>query len=306
MTKVRGMRLCFVRIRRIIRLITLLVIVACSGSNRDKELVVTNIANAGFMVQSGGSKILIDAPFGGFKSDWCYVASDSVRELMTNAKPPFDDVQIIAYTHNHPDHFNPRFAVEHLLHNSKAIVVCTGQADKMLAKEEHYSEIKSRVRAVSIPSDSAVEFTHSGIWMKAIRTPHLPSGVTDSVTGEQIDGNRDLEHLEFIFALGDYNIYHSGDASLDNRLRYEKYGFDKHPIDLAFVPRWNSYERLTFGQTLVRDIIKPDRIILIHIEKDSRLTNNPEWQSRIARQVIFPERPMQTWTFTKLPDVSTD
>jgi L-ascorbate metabolism protein UlaG (beta-lactamase superfamily) len=276
--------------------------VGCSSNRSSSDITVTNIGNAGFLVEGGHKKILIDAPFGGFESDWCYVPPDSVVNLMVNARPPFDDVDIIAYTHNHIDHFNPQMAVDHLLHNLKGIVICTGQTDRALARCDHYQEIRNRVKVVTIPMDSSATMIISGVEVKAVRTPHQPSGVTDTLTGKTIDGNRNLEHLEFLFTWDGNTIYHSGDASMDDRLRYGAFGFDAHRVDIAFVSWWDASPRLSFRQTLIRDIIKPERIVLSHIVKGPRPIDNPEWQAQVARQVILPESPLEQWTFRKSRD----
>jgi L-ascorbate metabolism protein UlaG (beta-lactamase superfamily) len=274
----------------------------CSDFRQRPQLDVTFVANAGFLVECNHQKIMIDAPFGGFESDWCYVPSDSVVNLMVEAKPPFNDIDIIAYTHYHVDHFNAEMAINHLLHNQSGILVCPSQVDQALAKSVRYSEIRDRVKIISEPVDSTLIINIAGIEIKAIRTQHLPSGVEDESTGKIVDGNLKTEHLEFVFSLGGYIIYHSGDATMDSRSRYESYGFGDHSIDLAFVPWWDASERPTFRQALLRDIIRPDRIILMHVVKGPKPIDNPVWQAQVAKQVILPERPLEKWTFGKMSD----
>jgi L-ascorbate metabolism protein UlaG (beta-lactamase superfamily) len=272
----------------------------CSNSRQRQQLDVTLIANAGFLIECNHQKILIDALFGGFESDWCVEPSDSVVDLMVNAKPPFDNINIIAFTHYHIDHFNPEMTISHLLHNRSGTVVCTRQVDQMLAKSDHYPEIRNRIKVVTVPLDSAEIMSIGGIEVKAIRTRHLPSGVIDEATGKTVDGNLKTEHLEFVFTLGGNIIYHSGDATMDSRPLYQSYGFGAHSIDLAFLHWWDASERLSFRQVLVREIIRPDRIVLMHVVKGPSPIDKPEWQALIAKQVILPKRPMEKWTFRKL------
>ena len=88
-------------------------------------LTVTYVANEGFMIESEGKKILIDAVFGGFEPTWCQVPPDSVVELMTAARPPFDSINLITVTHAHLDHFNADIVAVHMKHNRRGILVCT-------------------------------------------------------------------------------------------------------------------------------------------------------------------------------------
>jgi L-ascorbate metabolism protein UlaG (beta-lactamase superfamily) len=274
----------------------------CSSFRQSPQLDVTFVANAGFLIECDHRKILIDAPFGGFESDWCYVPSDSVVNLMVEAKPPFDDIDIIAYTHYHMDHFNADMAINHLLHNRSGIIICPSQVDQVLAKSDHYSEIRDRVRVVSEPVDSSLIMKMAGIETRAIRTRHLPSGVEDELTGKIVDGNLNTEHLEFVFSFGGYFIYHSGDATMDSRPLYQSYGFGEHSIDLAFVHWWDASERVNFRQALIRDVIKPDRIILMHVVRGPKPIDDPAWQAQVAKQVILPETPLEQWTFRKMSD----
>jgi L-ascorbate metabolism protein UlaG (beta-lactamase superfamily) len=280
-------------------LIVVFALIGCSNLPQSRQLDVTFIANAGFLIECDNRKILVDGLFGGFESDWCYVPSDSVVDLMVEGKPPFDGIDIIAFTHYHIDHFNAEMAINHLLHNKSGILVCPSQVDQALAKSDRYSDIRDRVRVVTVPVDSTSVMNMAGIEIRAIRTRHLPSGVEDKLMGKIVDGNLNTDHLEFVFSLGGYIIYHSGDATMDSRPRYQSYGFGDHSIDLAFVPWWDASERLTFRQELIRDIIRPDRIILMHVVKGPKPIDNPIWQAQIAKQVILPDRPLEKWTFHK-------
>lgn len=268
----------------------------CSRQTQRANINVTYLGNAGFLVESGGHKIVVDAVFGDFESDWCVTPSDSVIDLIVNAKPPFDDVDVIAITHYHIDHFSPEMTVQHLLHNHNAHVVCPNQVAQMLAKSDHYVEIHGRIHAVTMPRDSSRVISVDGIGIRAIRSAHQPSGEIDSVTGKVVDRNRNTEHLEFVFSLAGNTIYHSGDVAMEDRRRYEALGFGKSPINLALVGWWDASERMSFRQVLIKEIIRPDCIILMHMSQGSLPYDNPAWQAQVALQVILPDHRMQSWT----------
>ena len=284
-------------LRRVALLIVVVVSIGCSEHDRRSQMTVTYIANTGFLVECEDKKILIDALFGNFESNWCYVPPDSVVELMVRAQPPFDDIDIVAVTHAHKDHFSASIVIDHLLHNRQGLLVCPEQVAETLSTSDHYSEIHDRVRVVSAPLDSVVTMEVAGVKIKALRTTHLPYYEEDVSTGESVVRHRGVEHLEFIFSVAGQVIYHSGDANMNNVLKYESFGFGKETIGLAFIGWWDAREMLSFQQKLVRDIIRPDRVILMHLMPDREPAGHPEQQQTVAREVFVPQQSMQTWTF---------
>ncbi len=282
---------------RLILLTAAFFLAGCSGPSHRSPLTVTYVANDGFLVESGGKKILIDALFGGFEGDWCFLPSDSVIELMRQALPPFDNVDIIAVTHYHVDHVNAGIVADNLIHNRSGILVCPPPVEQALSKLPQYPEIRDRIRALSIPVDSTMSTRIAGVDMKIMRSPHSAYMETDTVTGESIDRHRQVEQLEYLFTVGGRTIYHCGDASLGLRSRYERFGFGAASIDLAFVQWWDAKEKPSTRQVLVRDIIRPRRVILMHMFPNRPPIDNPQWQQLVAPEVIVPTKSMDKWTF---------
>ncbi len=281
---------------RVALLIFALVSAACTQPAPRAPLAVTYVANTGFLIECDQKKILIDALFGNFESDWCFVPSDSVVDLMVGARPPFDDVDIVAVTHAHVDHFNAGIVIDHLRHNRSGILVCPPDVAQALAGSAHYDEIRDRLRVVSPSLDSAVTITIAGVAIKARRTPHSPYLEEDESTGVSVDRHRNVQHLEYLFSVAGWVVYHSGDAGMHDLLRYKAYEYGTDSIDLAFVQWWSAGEMLTFRQKLVRDVIHPDRVILMHLSPGHRPGGHPE-QQPVAEEVIVPQHSMQRWVF---------
>lgn len=259
-------------------------------------LTVTYVANEGFMIESEGKKILIDALFGGFTSDWCQVPPDSVVELMTAARPPFDSINLITVTHAHLDHFNADIVAAHMKHNRRGILVCTPHTAQKLEASEYYLEIKSRIRVVPAPGDSAVAMQLSGIDLLVLPTRHGPYWEKDEKTGETINRHRNVQHLEFVFTIGGWKLFHCGDASLDDVDVYRSYDLDRENIDVAFLHWWGTWDDTDSSQKLVREVIRPEWIFLMHLMPERAPPSQPEQQKPIAREIIVPRQPMQKWT----------
>ena len=168
-----------------------------------------------------------------------------------------------------------------------------------------YPDVQERIRVIDVPLDSVPQLEIAGVQIRAIRAPHSRYMEQDEETGESIDRHRNVEHLEYVFTIAGQVIYHSGDADLNDILRYESYGFGKRPISLAFVTWWSEHERLTFRQTLVRDVIRPERIILMHMAPLHPPKGHPERQQTVAREVYLPRYPMEQWTFSIKAEATT-
>jgi L-ascorbate metabolism protein UlaG (beta-lactamase superfamily) len=249
------------------------------------------------MIESGDSKVVVDALFGGFQADWCYVPPDSIVGKMRLASSPFDDIDLIAVTHVHRDHFVADIVRDHLRHNSKAVIVCPPQVEDKLRQSERYAEIQDRVRSVLPPQDSVVRFTVGNIDLRVLIGPHLPYYEEDAVTGEPVDRHRDVQNLEFLFTIAGRTVYHCGDADMNDRDRYFAFGFGEEPVDLALVPWWDARDQLSFQQKLVKDIIRPKAVILMHMSPPRPPRGHPERRTDVAGRVIVPREPLERWVF---------
>ena len=274
-----------------------LTVSGCAHHEERLPLTVTYIANCGFVVECGDEKILIDALFGGWESPWYFSPPDSAVQLMTAARPPFDDVDLIAVTHTHRDHFDAHIVVSYMKENREAIIVCPPQVVQQMQTCEQYTALEERIHLVAAPPDSTVIMALGGIEMRILPGRHSPYYEEDEATGETVDRHGDVQHLEYLFTINGRKLFHCGDAELNDFERYRNFGLGNESIDLAFVPWWNASEQLSFTQRLVRDVIRPDRIILMHLIPDREPAGHPERQQTVAGQVILPAHTMQTWTF---------
>jgi len=274
-----------------------LTVSGCARHEERPPLTVTYVANCGFVVECEDEKLLIDALFGGGESPWYFSPPDSAVQLMSAARPPFDDVDLIAVTHAHRDHFNADIVVSYLTQNREAVLVCPPQVAQQMQTCGQYAALEERIHVVAAPPDSTVAMTLGGIEMRTLPGRHSPYYEEDEATGETVDRHRDVQHLEYLFTVNGRTLFHCGDAELNDFERYSNFGLGNESLDLALVPWWDASEQLSFSQRLVRDVIRPDRIIMMHLMRDREPAGHPERQQTVARQVILPDHTMQTWTF---------
>ena len=268
---------------------------ACARQSDKQPLKVTYVGNEGFLIECGGRKILIDALFGGWDADWCQVPPDSVVELMKAASPPFDNVDLIAVTHAHVDHFDAEIVAAHMKNNPRGILVCSEQTRQKLDSAGYGADIGDRIRVVPASGDSGLAMQIAGIGLTVFPTPHGAYWETDEKTGERVNRHRNVQHLEFVFSIGGRIIYHSGDSSFNDFERYHSSGLDRFQIDLAFLQWWCAWNAGGVQQKVVREVIRPDRIIVMHLPPGKELPPQRQEQKPLAGDIIVPRQPMEKW-----------
>jgi L-ascorbate metabolism protein UlaG (beta-lactamase superfamily) len=247
--------------------------------------VITHIANEGFLIECADKKILVDALFDGEPSTYWYVPPDSVIEKMTQALPPFDHVSLIAVTHVHDDHFNAEIAAAHMIHNPDGMMVCAPQVAEKLAATAYYADFRDRIRTVPAPGDSVVMLAFPGIDLAVLPTRHGGLGVKDEKTGKTVDRHRFTQHLEFLFRIDGWTLFHAGDSPLSALEMYRSLGLDSTRIDVALL-EGKAQERMW-----------PERIILMHNVPGGRPVDTAYYAQPGVREVIVAGPPLEKWTF---------
>lgn len=79
----------------------------------DDRLHVTLVANAGLLLEYKGTKLLLDGIYGTEGHPFSNLSPELFQQMKDGA-PPFDDVDVLLFTHAHPDHFSPEMTLEYL------------------------------------------------------------------------------------------------------------------------------------------------------------------------------------------------
>jgi L-ascorbate metabolism protein UlaG (beta-lactamase superfamily) len=197
----------------------LLADIAAARSNQD-ALCLWWLGQSGFLVQWQDSHLLID-PY----------LSDSLTEKYSNTDKPhvrmselvvdprsLDFIDLITSSHNHTDHLDgPTLSA--LLEVNPTVDLAVPAANRLFAAERLAVE-PSRI----IEIDAGDSISAAGITIHAVPAAH------DSI--ERDAGGR-CRFLGYIFQLGPWTIYHSGDT-----LRYDAMAeqFARWQIDIAILP----------------------------------------------------------------------
>jgi len=176
----------------------------------EAAIVLTLVQNAGFAIEAGGRKILIDALL-------TQSVSAESQEAMRTAEPPFD-ADLILITHRHSDHFSATIVADNLRTNREAIVVSTPDVVDRIVQA--YPEVDAnRLIGIDLGEKESTVVEADGLSIRVHEFPHGPP------------------NLGFLFTLGEWTVFHPGDVT-DTLARewFLHYGLADIGIDIALVP----------------------------------------------------------------------
>jgi L-ascorbate metabolism protein UlaG (beta-lactamase superfamily) len=215
----------------------------------DETLVLTYIANAGVLLSSGESKVLIDGLFDNPNPEYRAPAPDVLEKIM-NGAPPYDGIDVVLVTHNHPDHLNPGLAVRYLESVPGVRLVAPADAIAEIRKSaSDWAKIESRVVSLDIEVGKSEKRILGKIPVTALRTLH--SG-----------GSESPMNLMYLFELGGWSVFHEGDST-GKPDDFQGLGEAGGPVDLALVHFWFPLD--PDCARYLREVLKPGHIALTHL-----------------------------------------
>lgn len=169
------------------RVISLLIcsVIVISSCTQQKKMDVTYIANAGFLIESNGKQVIIDALF---KQGWgnYLIPTDSIVSDIITQQPPFNNSNLMLITHDHADHFNASMVVDYLIINPDVVLIAPPGVTNTISKHPDYMKFKNQIVELDkMNPKEEREFTLKYIKPKNISLTHIPPAeieiVKDSV-----------------------------------------------------------------------------------------------------------------------------
>lgn len=259
--------------RKWVLLIILASLIPLNGTASDPKVPdptvrITYIANEGFLIETGQKKILIDALFGEKPYSFCDNPSEKALQEMIHSRGEFSHVDLVAVTHMHRDHFYAPFVSDHLSSNPAGKLISCEQTVELLSQEEDFEKFSERVIDMTPDSLMYKDTLINDIGVRVYRLVHGPYLDEDPKTGLTIDRHRNIQNLGFLFNVGGVKVFHCGDSSPRCMEDYEHFRLDKEEIDVAIMGRGFLGSPTGPGIEILRDLIKADHIILMHIHHD--------------------------------------
>jgi L-ascorbate metabolism protein UlaG (beta-lactamase superfamily) len=188
----------------------------------DETLTITYVGNAGYLIESGDTKVVIDAYF--HWTSECGVVPPDYQELMREGAPPFDDIDLMLATHDHGDHFDPEAVGAYLETHPGTAFVSTAQAERAVdADYPELEQLDERVVGLYPSLRERVPLTANGIPLEIMPLPHGFS-----------------QNLGILMTINGYSLLHVGDLGADTLVTtldpLRTYGFADEHIDVIFLP----------------------------------------------------------------------
>jgi L-ascorbate metabolism protein UlaG (beta-lactamase superfamily) len=207
------------------------------------------VANEGVLMTTSSGKVAIDCMFDAPNPAYAAPPAAMLR-AMTNGTAPFDDLDLILLTHDHPDHYAPELVAQALSHNRRAVFVAPVDAVAALEPAApDWASIRDRVVAVTIDVRAEFDSVINGIRVQAYRTLH--SGARETP-----------QNLVYLLEMDGRTIFHEGDS--DGSVQtYEALGLAEKHIDLALVHFW--FPTSQDGEAIILGVLKPRHVGLFHL-----------------------------------------
>ncbi len=220
---------------------------------------VLYIANSGVIIQTKDKKVLID----GVHTERCkpyYSVSNDVLEKMVLNEAPYNNIDIILFTHHHPDHFNAEMTVEILKRNKHTQLIGPKLVmDKIRGTNIYNSILDSQLRSVELPRYSNIELRIKDIPFQIINLAH---------DGEIYSG---VDNYAYMFEMKNKVVLHLGDAqpSLFNFESAEL--ILENAVDYLFIPF--PFIGLAEGREVIKRIA-PKKLFVTHLPDKQYDTTN--------------------------------
>jgi len=190
-----------------------------------QEVEITFLVNAGFLLQSGDTKILIDA-FVEHSNSAYGALTDDIHEAMITGQPPFDSIPLVLVSHYHRDHFQAGTASAFLKNHPETLLVSSPEVLTAIRDDDpEHEQIEPRLQEAWPEEGATLSLTLRGIPVDFVQLSH---------EGSEFYPAQCLGH---IIHLGGKRILHLGDAELRAE-RFEGLSLGSREIDVALIPYW--------------------------------------------------------------------
>ncbi len=230
----------------------------------------TYLGNEGVMVVHGETKIVFDAFYADSFGQYALVP-DTITEAMMQGAPPYDGVDAIFVSHVHGDHFTAELAIAYMRANPTVHLYGSQQVHDAIVNSGVVDNdpLMARVFGYDLgPEDNAISFDVDGLSIAAVAIPHA--------------GNRPhIQNFAWRVTLdNEATVMHLGDAGpiVSDFSRHMQH-FKSRKTNMALPPYWFLDDKN--GEIILRDIIKADQTIGVHVPKRAAGHGN-KWRARLG------------------------
>lgn len=209
------------------------------------QVEVTFLANEGFLLSAGETRVLVDALFGDGIAGYPAVPEEIRRDLEGGAGR-FAGVDLVLASHHHGDHFDPQAVARFLRAQPTARFVSTPQAVERLRQAAPGDALAGRAEGIWPPEGERVSLELGDDLRLSILNLHHGRGRRPEV-----------QNLGFVIELGGLRVLHIGDTEASAE-EFRAYDLDGVGIDVGLLPAWQ-----VEGSVLAE--IRPRHLVAMHL-----------------------------------------
>lgn len=206
------------------------------------------VSNAGVMLQCNDNKIMIDGLCNSIPPIYKNTPNEE-KKLMISGIAPFENMDALLFTHDHPDHFDADSTADLLKTNKNTIMLAPQKVVMEVKQSLAYGE-RDRLIELNDTLGRTEEYNINGIKIQSISMLH---------DGKEYE---DVSNLAYLVDMGGKRILNVGDAkSIEDNYRYMD--FVNENIDLLIAPF--PYIGRPSARQLIEKCIKPRKIAAVHL-----------------------------------------
>lgn len=190
---------------------------------------ITYLANEGFLLTCGATRVVIDAFVIEPYSEYAAVPAETWKRMLER-QAPFETVALALVSHVHRDHVQPEPAVRFLTAHPETRLITSPEVVAALRAVEGFDAVAERVEsALPEPGETVTREVALGdtgqIRVDFLRLLHAN------------ERNREIENLGHLIYLCGETVLHVGDAMPQTR-SFAPYRLGEGEIDVALLPFW--------------------------------------------------------------------
>ena len=162
---------------------------------------ISQVVNAGVLIETGNKKILIDGIHCTDTHEWSFIDEGLMNQIIHKDKK-FHDINLLLFSHQHVDHFNKEKVFEYIKYNHVEKLAICDLYDEKLNNYGILEELKTDFNEVGTIDTYDIK-------VKYFKTKHLKH--------EQFG----INHYSFIINIRNINILYMGDADFSNEKMFD-------------------------------------------------------------------------------------
>jgi L-ascorbate metabolism protein UlaG (beta-lactamase superfamily) len=218
------------------------------SQNPHPKGTITFIGNEGFMIESQGKKVLIDALYNSTMNG-IFNTDATMRVNIINGIPPFDSSQLLLISHTHDDHFSQQMTLDYLLKNPQSSLIAPSSVTDSIIKHV----LDNRVISESPIKYQKFDTSVNGISIGTFFLLHKL--------------RLNIYNVGFFISIKGFKVFHAGDNVLDDTTEYIRYNIAQYRPDVALL-NYTAFWQAEAQRAFVKKYINPRFIIIMHIPKD--------------------------------------